>query len=88
MTLHTLFSRIFEIVHVLCLSLSSHYSFKSSSGRAQFVQENLLYKCYHATASFKSVSQYTAQQEVAAVKKYSKFSESTFDSLPASGISW
>ena len=88
MTLHTLFSQIFEILHVLCLPLSSHYGFKSSSGRVQFVQENLLYKCYHTTAGFKSVSQYTAQQRVAAVKKFSKFSESIFDSLSASGISW
>ena len=64
MTLHMLFSRIFEILHVLCLSLSSHYGFKSSSGRVQFVQENLLHKCYHTTAGFKSVSQYTAQQRV------------------------
>ena len=83
MTLHTLFFRIhvFEILHVLCLSLSSHYGFKFSSGRVQFVQENLLYKRYHTTAAFKSVSQYTAQQRVAGVKKFSKFSESTFDSL-------
>ena len=87
MTLHMLFFRIFEILHVLCPSLSSHYGFKSSSGRVQFVQENLLYKRYHTTAGFKSVSQYTAQQRVAGVKKFSKFSESIFDSLPASGIS-
>ena len=83
MTLHTLFSRIFEILHVLFLSLSPHYGFKSSSGRVQFVQENLLYKCYPTTAGLKSVSQYTAQQRVAAMKKFSKFSESTFASLPA-----
>ena len=71
-----------------CLSLSSHYGFKSSSGRIQFVQKNLLYKRYHTTAGFKSVSQYTAQQRVAGVNKFSKFSESIFDSLQASGISW
>ena len=76
-----------EILHVLCLSLSSHYGFKSSSGRVQFVHASLLYKRYHTTAGFKSVSQYTAQQRVASVKKFSKVSESTFDSLPASGIS-
>ena len=68
MTLHTLFFRIFEILYVLCLSLSSHYGFKSSSGRVQFVQENLFYKRYHTTAGFKSVSQYTAQQRAAGVK--------------------
>ena len=50
MTLHTLFFRIFEILPVLGLSLSSHYGFKSSSGRVQFVQKNLLYKRYHTTA--------------------------------------
>ena len=88
MTLHTLFFRIFEILHVLCLSLSSHYGFKSSSGRLQFVHENLLYRSYHTTAGFKSVSQYIAQQRVADVKKFSKFPESTFDSLPASAVSW
>ena len=32
--------------------------------------------------------QYTAKQRVAGVKKFSKFSESIFDSLPAGGISW
>ena len=88
MTLHMLFFQIVEILHVLCLSLSSHYGFKSSSGRVQFIQENLLYKRYHTTAGFKSVSQYTAQQRMAGVKKFSKFSASTFDTLPASGISW
>ena len=88
MTLHTLFFRIFEILHVLCLSLSSHYGFPYSSGRIQFVQGNLLYKKYHSTAGFKSLSQYTAQQRVAGVKKFSKFSESIFDSFPAGGISW
>ena len=83
------FSNIwFEILHVLCLSLSSHYGFKSSSGRVQCVQENLLYQSYYTSAGFESVSQYTAQHRVAAVKKFSKFSKSTFDSLPASGISW
>ena len=65
MTLHTLFSRIFEILHVFCLSPSSRYGFKSSSGRVQVVQENLLYQCYHTTDGFKSVSLYTAQQQVA-----------------------
>ena len=88
MTLYTLFFRILEILHVLCLSLSSHCGFKSSSVRVQFVQENLLYKRYHTTAGFKSVSQYIARQGVAGVKKFSKFSESAFDSLPASGNSW
>ena len=86
-TLHTLFLRMIEIRHVLCLSLSSHYGFKSSSDRVQFVHARLLYKMYHTTAGFKSVSQYTAQQRVASVKKISKFSKSTFDNLPASGIS-
>ena len=87
-TIHTLFLRMIEILHVLCLSLSSHHGFKSSSGRVQFVHASLLYKRYHTTAGFKSVSQCTAQQRLASVKKFSKFSESTFDSLPASGISW
>ena len=77
-----------EILHVLCLSLSSHSGFKSSSGRVQFVHASLLYKRYHTTAVSKSVSQYTAQQRVAVVKKFPKVSELTFDSLPASGISW
>ena len=72
MTLHTLFFRKFEILHVLCLSLSSHYCFKSSSGMVQSVQENLLYKRYYTTTGFKSVSQYTAQQRVAGVKKFSQ----------------
>ena len=88
MTLHMLFFRIFEMLHVLCLSLSSHYGIKSSSGRVQFVHGSLLYKKYYTTAGLKSVSQYTAKQRVAGVKKFSKFSESTFASLPASGISW
>ena len=88
MTLHMLFFRIFEILHILCLSLSFHYGFKSSSVRVQIVQENMLYKRYHTAAGLKSASQYTAQQPVAGVKKFSKFSESTFDSLPGSGISW
>ena len=43
-------------------------------------------KRYHTTAVSKSVSQYTAQQRVAVVKKFPKVSELTFDSLPASGI--
>ena len=73
MTLHTLYFRMFEILHVLCLSLSSHYGFKSSSGRVQFVQEKLLYQRYHTTAGFKSVSQYTVQQRVDAVKNFSRF---------------
>ena len=76
--LYTLFSRMIEILHVLCLSLSSHYDFKSSSGRVRFVHASLLYKRYYTTAGFKSVSQYIAQQRMAAVKKFSKFSESTF----------
>ena len=83
-----LFLRMIEIYHVLCLSLPSHYNFKSSSGRVQFVHANLLNKRYHTTAGLKSVSHFSAQQRVANVKKFSKFSESTFDSLPASGISW
>ena len=70
MTLHMLFFRVFEILHVFCLSLSSHYDFKSSSVRVQFEQENLLYQSYHTTVRFKSVSQYTAQQRVPAVKKF------------------
>ena len=61
-TLHTFFLRMIEILHVLCLSLSSHYGFKSSSGMVQFVHVSLLYKRYHTTAGFESVSQYTAQQ--------------------------
>ena len=77
-----------EILYVFCVSLASHYGFKSSSGRVQFVHASLLYKRYHTTAGFKSVSQYTAQQRVVSVKKFSMFSESTFDSLPANGISW
>ena len=76
-----------EILHVLCLSLSSHCGFNSSTGRVQVVYASLLYKRYYTTAGFKSVSQYTAQQRVASVKKISKFSKSTFDNLPASGIS-
>ena len=52
--------QMIEILHVLCLSLSSHYGFKFSSSRVQFVHANLLYKRYHTTAGFKSVSQYTA----------------------------
>ena len=87
-TLHTLFLRMVDLLHVLCLSLPSHYGFKSSSGRVQFVYASLLYKMYHTTAGFKSVWQYTTQQRVVSVKKFSNFSESTFDSLPASGISW
>ena len=85
-TLHTFFLRMIEILHVLCLSLSSHYGFKSSSDRVQLVHASLLYKRYHTTAGFKTASQYTAQQRVAFVKKFFKFSESTFDRLPASGI--
>ena len=38
----------------------------------------------HTTARFKSVPHYTAWQRVDSVKIFSKFSESTFDSLPAS----
>ena len=53
-TLHTLFLRMIEILHVLCLSVSSHYGFKSSSGRLQFVHASLPYKRYHTTAGFKS----------------------------------
>ena len=149
MTLHALCLRINELLPTICLSLSSHYGFKSSRGRKQFperkefpaeegnrkelfirftasafrklpsiyvfsyfpfgfegrmwdlivsvpnhclsfyfVNENRLSKRYHSTAGFKSVSQYTAQQRVAAVKKCSKYSESLFDSLVASGILW
>ena len=61
-TLHILFLRMIKILHILCLSLSSHYGFKSSSGRVQFVHASLLYKRYRTTTGFKSVSQYTAQQ--------------------------
>ena len=86
--LHTLFLRMIEILHELYLSLSFHYGFKSCSGRVLFVHASLLYKRYHTTVDFKSVLQYTAQQRVASVKKFSKFSESIFDSLPASEISW
>ena len=55
MTLHTLFFRIFKILHVLCLSLSSHYSeiptgFQTSSGRALLVELILFYKLYPTTA--------------------------------------
>ena len=35
MTLHTLCLRINELLHTICLSLSSHYGFKSSRGRKQ-----------------------------------------------------
>ena len=87
-TLHTLFLRMIEILYEICLSLSSYYGFKFSSDRVQFVHASLLYRRYYPTAGFISVSQYTAQQREASVKKYSKFSESTFASLPASGISW
>ena len=73
-----------QIISIFKNTLSSHYGFKFSSGR---VHASLLYNRYHTTAGFKSVSQYNAQQRVAAVKKFSKFSESTFDRLPASGIS-
>ena len=62
MTLHTLFFQLIEILHVLCQSLSSHYCFKVSSGRVQFVHENLLYKRYPASDGFKVLSQYIAQQ--------------------------
>ena len=86
MTLHTLFFEYLKFC-MYFVFLSSHCGFKSSSGRVQFVQKYLLYKRYHTTAGFKSVSQNIAQQRVADVKKFSKFSESTFDSLPGSGIS-
>ena len=42
--IHTLFLRMIEILYVLCLSLSSHYGFKSSSGTEQFVHASLHYK--------------------------------------------
>ena len=49
-TLHTLFLQMIKILHVLCLSLSSHYGFKSSNGRVQFVHASLLSKMYPTTA--------------------------------------
>ena len=61
-TLYMLFLQMIEILHVLCLFLTSNYGFKTSSGRVQFVHASLLYKRYNTTAGLKSVSQYTAQQ--------------------------
>ena len=49
-TLHTFFLRMIEILHILCLSLSSHCGFKSSNGRIQFVHASLLSKIYPTTA--------------------------------------
>ena len=68
MTLHTLVFRIIEILHILCLSLSSHTALNPAVVGCSLYME-ASYTKGTTTAGFKSVSQNTAQQRVAAVKK-------------------
>ena len=81
-TLHTLFLRMVELLHVLCLSLSSHTALNPAVVWYSLYSELALQK---GTIPLLVLNPYrNTQQRVASMKKFSKFSESTFDSLPAS----